>query len=137
MGVQVVDGMNDPEKSGIAQSMNFSSRNRVFALNDQLCHENPDSQRLARSRGGSSKLEIFSSRGESRDGVVGQISSRGDTTDGVDGPKPAGSSPNLDENEAEIGRKCLEIGSAMPSAFELHGKETKYFGEKQPKNLSN
>ena len=77
-------------------------------------------------------MEIFSSRGESRDGAVGQISTRGGPTDGSDGPNPAGSSPILDENEAEIGRKCLEIGSEMPSAIELHGKETKYFGEKQP-----
>ena len=80
-------------------------------------------------------METFSLRGESIDGADGQISSRGDTTDGADGSKPTGSDPNLDENEAEIGKKSLEIGSAMPSALGfklLQGKETKYFGEKQP-----
>ena len=70
-------------------------------------------------KGSPPKLEAFSLRGESIDGVVRQISASGDTVDGVDGPSPAGSSPKVEENEAEVGEKSLEIRSVMPNVLEF------------------
>ena len=127
----LIDVVNGPENPGIVQISNYTSRNRVFAVNDLLCHSNPNSQQLAQSSGGSSLLEESSSRGDPIDGVVRQISSKGDTKDGSDGPIPAGSSPIAAENKAEFGENSLKFSTVLPKTPEcklLQGKKTKYFG---------